>query len=323
MELLPVIKGIVTFVPGVADQLAKRKTSGTASPRYCYEVWLKHLTMLRESGVQTIPDTLAELGPGSSLGIGLAALLSGVKRYYALDVVRYANAERNLIVFDDLVELFSKRAGRPSKGWPDYDQYLDSNLFPGHILTNRVLNTALAKERVESIRLALLNTSDEGSIIKYAVPWNETHVIRKESVDLILSHSVLEHVTDLEKTYNACSLWLKPNGWMSHQIDFTSHHLTKAWNGCWAYPEWLWKLIVGKRPYLINRQPYSRHINLIEKNGFEIVCHLKNHKPGGIERSALAPYWQDLPEDDFTCSSTFIQAYKRAEVRNEVMLLTT
>jgi hypothetical protein len=300
----------MTYVPGVANQLAKRRTSGTASAKYCYEVWLKHLTMLWESGMRVIPDALAELGPGSSLGIGLAALLSGVRRYYALDVVGYANTECNLIVLDQLVDFFNKRLGRPSKGWPDYDQYLDSNLFPGHILTNRVLDAALTKERIESIRHALLNTSDEGSIIKYVVPWNESHSIREESVDVILSHSVLEHVTELEQTYNACSLWLRPNGWMSHQIDLRSHHLTKAWNGHWVYPEWLWEIIVGKRPYLINRQPFSRHVELLKESGFELVCKLKRHDTGGIERSHLASCWKNLSEDDFTCSGTFIQARK-------------
>src|SRR5882672_7706430 len=111
MEVIPVIKGIMTYVPGVTNQLAKRRTSGTASAKYCYEVWLKHLTMLWESGMRVIPDALAELGPGSSLGIGLAALLSGVRRYYALDVVGYANTECNLIVLDQLVDFFSRRLG--------------------------------------------------------------------------------------------------------------------------------------------------------------------------------------------------------------------
>lgn len=311
MSLIALTKGILTYVPGVAGELAKRRTSAAVSAKYCYEVWFKHFTMLWENGMRVIPYSLAELGPGSSLGIGLAALLSGAKQYYALDVVGHANTERNLIVFDDLIELFTKRSGRPTKGWPDYDQYLDSNLFPGHILTDSVLCTTLAKERTKAIRDALLNISEEGSIIRYVAPWNDTPVIRKESVDVILSHSVLEHVTDLEKTYKACSLWLKPGGWMSHQVDFTSHHLTKAWNGHWTYPEWIWKMIVGKRPYLINRQPLSTHITLVKKNGFEIVCLLKNPKSGGIQRSQLASCWQDLSEDDFTCSGTFIQAYKR------------
>ena len=311
MRTIPVTKGLLTYIPGLYNMFAKNKTGGTDSASYCYGVWLKHLTMLWENNMRVMPDTILEPGPGDSLGIGLAALLSGVKNYYALDVVNYINVERNLAIFDELVELFKRRAQRPTKGWPDFDKYLDANLFPSHILTEERLAASLAPERIASIRNALLNMNVESQdvTIKYVVPWGDPEVIARDSVDLILSHSVLEHVTDLESTYKAFASWLKPHGWMSHQIDFTAHYLTNQWNGHWAYSETLWKVVVGKRPYLLNRQPCSTHSTLIEKNGFEIVCQLKkNDKPGGIKRSDLAVSWQDMSEDDFTCSGTFVQA---------------
>jgi hypothetical protein len=314
MRLTPVIKGLATYIPGMYNIFAKQRqrTGGTDSAEYCYEVWIKHLTMLWENGMRVIPDTIAELGPGDSLGVGLAALLSGVKNYYAFDVIRYTNTKRNIRIVKELVDLFKRRARRPAKGWPDYDRYLDLKLFPSHILTEKVLDVTLAPERIESIRNALLNTNSENGriTVRYIVPWNGPHVIMKESVDVILSHAVLEHVTNLEDTYKAFSLWLRPQGWMSHQIDFTSHGLTKEWNGHLAYPELLWKIVVGKRPYLINRQPYSKHITLMKENGFKIICHLKNSRPSGIKRSQLASCWRDISEDDLTCSGTFIQARK-------------
>jgi SAM-dependent methyltransferase len=312
MNLTPIIKGAVTFIPGMYHLFAKQSTGGTDSAEYCYGLWLKHLTMLWKSGMRVIPETMAELGPGNSLGVGLAALLSGVENYYALDIVRYAHTERDLVLFDELVDLFTKRAGRPSKGWPDFDQHLDVNFFPSHILTEKVLDAALAQERVEFIRNAVLNMNSDGNriTIKYVVPWSEPHVVMKESVDMILSHSVLEHVDDLEATYKAFALWLKPKGWISHQIDFRSHGLSKEWNGHWAYSDWLWRIIVGRRPYLINRQPCSTHLTLVKENGFEILCHLKRNRPDGIKRSQLAPRWGNLSEDDLTCSETFVQAQK-------------
>jgi SAM-dependent methyltransferase len=157
-----------------------------------------------------------------------------------------------------------------------------------------------------------LNMNSDGNriTIKYVVPWSEPHVVMKESVDMILSHSVLEHVDDLEATYKAFALWLKPKGWISHQIDFRSHGLSKEWNGHWAYSDWLWRIIVGRRPYLINRQPCSTHLTLVKENGFEILCHLKRNRPDGIKRSQLAPRWGNLSEDDLTCSETFVQAQK-------------
>jgi hypothetical protein len=57
-------------------------------------------------------------------------------------------------------------APRPSKGWPDFDACLDRNLFPAHILTDALLEKTL--------------------------------------VDLIYSHSVLEHVDDVAGAYRSC-----------------------------------------------------------------------------------------------------------------------
>ena len=60
---------------------------------------------------------------------------------------------------------------------------------------------------------------------------------------------------------------------MSHQIDFTSHGVTEKWNGHRAYSDLLWKIIVGKRKYLINREPVSTHIGLMEKYDFDLFAY--------------------------------------------------
>src|SRR4029077_11002812 len=100
----PVVRGIATMVPGAYRLAARKRGGGTGSADYCYAVWLKHLTLLWQSGLRTIPASVAEIGPGDALGGGLAALLSGASRFYALDVVTYGNADKNLRVLDELVE---------------------------------------------------------------------------------------------------------------------------------------------------------------------------------------------------------------------------
>ena len=67
MRLAPVIKGAATYIPGLYKMMAKQQTGGTDTAAYCYGVWLKHLTLLWANGLRTIPDTIAELGPGDSL----------------------------------------------------------------------------------------------------------------------------------------------------------------------------------------------------------------------------------------------------------------
>lgn len=311
MRIKPLAKGLVTLVPGVLRVLPRGGTGGTGAS-YCYGVWLKHLTLLWANGMRSIPGSVAELGPGDSLGVGLAAMLSGATSYYALDVVRDSNTDRNLKILDDLVVLFKGRAQRPTKGWLDFDEYLNEDLFPSHILSDKLLEQSLADRRVAAIRRALegRGSSSDEVTIKYIVPWSHSEIVEKGSVDVILSHAVLEYVVDLEATYRGLYMWLRPQGMMTHQIDFTSVGLSKTWNGYRAYSELYWRLLRGRRPYPLNRQPPSVHIELMVENGFNVVCDLRTYRTDGLRRSNLSRKWNSISDDDLTCSGAFIQAKK-------------
>ena len=131
------------------------------------------------------------------------------------------------------------------------------------------------------------------------------------TLDLVFSQAVLEHVDGLPEVYRAMYAWLKPGGYMSHQIDFKCHGLSGEWNGYRGYPEPLWKLVLGSRPFLLNRQPWSTHARLLEENGFELVCVMRQHiRDRGLRRDQLASRWRDISEDDLTCSGAFVQARK-------------
>jgi hypothetical protein len=308
--------GAATYLPGVPRLLARRGTGGTDSARYCYDVWIKHLVLLWANGMRSIPGALAELGPGDSLGVGLAAMLCGVDHYYGLDVARHSSVSTNLEIFDDLVALLKARTPRPSKGWPDYDAYLDQRLFPSHILTEEVLAHSLAPNRLDRIRDAIVGRNDSHPRdvrIMYYAPWSDGAMIEKATVDVVISHAVLQSVEHLEDTYAALASWLKPDGLISHQIDFTCFRTSAHWNGHWSYSEPSWKMIMGKRPFLINREPHSTHVRLMEKYGFTVVCDLQRYSNAveGVQRKDLAARWKHISEDDLACCGAFIQARKR------------
>lgn len=323
MHLKPIVKGALTCVPGINGLVSTIGTGGTNSALYCYDVWLKHVTLLWAHGLRSTPATVAELGPGDSLGIGLAAVLSGTDHYFALDVVAHSERDLNLRVFDELLQLFRRRAPRPRKGWPDFDHHLAPDLFPHHALPPQRLDAALSPQRVERVREAILSpagTSADGSVVvRYVVPWSDPSVVVAGSVDLAISHSVLEHIDDLDSTYAALSRWLKPGGFMSHQIDYSSHGMARHWNGFRQCPEWLWTIVRGRRPYLINREPHSGHMRRIRSGDFDVVCELANRRnSGGIARERLAARWIDLADEDLNCSEAFVQAVKRpGEQRRE------
>lgn len=289
-------------------------TGGTNNARYCYSVWLRHLVMAHKNGLRPEIEAIAELGPGDSLGIGLAALLSGANKYYALDIMRHFNYNKNIQIFKELVELFSKRENIPDGNeLPVVRPALDCYDFPSEILSAENLANNLSQSRVESIERDLLNLANpdySNTHIKYLAPWDEINIIERESIDFIYSQAVLEHVDDLEKTYNSMYLWLKKGGVMSHQVDFSSHNVTDKWNGHWQYSDFLWKLIRGRRTYLINRCPLSTHLNLLEHYGFSLVQAIPYKKKSEIARENLAKKFRTISDEDLNCCAAFIQAEK-------------
>ena len=81
-EPLQIVKGLASKIPGMSRRL---KGGHAPSASYGYDVWMKHLWHLWKNGLRKVPETVVELGPGQSLGVGLAALLSGASGYYGLD----------------------------------------------------------------------------------------------------------------------------------------------------------------------------------------------------------------------------------------------
>jgi len=311
MRIRPILRGIKSYLP--FSSATPSGTGGTISARYCYGVWLRHQVTLFENGLDSHPQVVAELGPGDSLGIGLAALLSGVQRYIALDVVAHAAPDRNLTVFDELTALFRDRAAIPDDvEFPQVHPRLKSYDFPAHMLDDERLQRALAPDRIQKIRrdLASLYHPGDATSVNYICPWSDADAVQAGSVDIVFSQAVLEHVDDIRFTYNACYRWLKPGGAMSHQIDFKSHGITDEWNGQWGYPDWLWTITRGRKPYFINREPLSSHLSAIQEAGFELIGVLPVRKAGGIGRSELAGRFRTLSDDDLSTASAHVLARK-------------
>jgi len=176
--------------------------------------------------------------------------------------------------------LFESRERIPDESeFPNVKPCLDSYEFPNHILTEQRLNEVLKKERIDAIRRALLNMNkdcNEDKIqINYRVPWDNLKIIKKGSVDMIFSQGALGYIIDLESAYKALDYWLKSGGFVSHLIPFCSIGSTKQWNGHWAYSDFIWKLIKGKRDITLNRQPHSSYTNLFQQFNYEIICDIK------------------------------------------------
>ncbi len=336
MSLSPkiaILKGIVSYIPGLSYLGSTRKTGGSVSARYCYSVWLRHLVKLYEAGCfdqdglakngTSAFNIVAEFGPGDSIGTGIAALLCGAKKYIALDVSRYANNERNCEILLQLVDLFNTRAPIPNEvEFAEIRPILKDYSFPHHILPDHVFAESLAKPNIDRLlsELGSLSSSNEQGAVQYLPSWNrennnENKSVAKlnvaGSVDLIFSQAVLEHVDDLFTTYQAMYDLLAVGGVMSHQIDFRSHGITDKWNGHWGVSDLRWKITRGNRPYLLNRAPCSVHIDHMKMRGFEILAVDRTTDRSGIKTEEVAPRFKDLSEEDLITSGVIIIAKKR------------
>lgn len=153
-----------------------------ASSRYCYSVWLRHLVIARQNGLPTDPMVVAELGPGFSIGVGLAALLTGADKYFGLDQTAYANLSANGPILDSLVELLKRRAPIPDDDeFPEVRPRLPSYQFPTDILPDDRLERALRPERIEAIRSILEGRSGGDPVleIRYFAPWDSPDVVSR------------------------------------------------------------------------------------------------------------------------------------------------
>ena len=262
IQLRPLLTGLLSYFPGLFDWWDRRRPMGnTASAAYCRSIWRFHLENARRVNGGVLPSAAGELGPGATLGGCIAALLDGVEQAVALDAGQYAAPEANMRVLEEL--------GR----------YED------------------VKVDFETLREVVARAGKPGEgALKYAAPWTDAGVCPPESLDMIFSHSVLEHVDDPAATYRACFTWLKPGGVMSHKIDHSSHGITRSWNGHYAISRLLWRLIYGKRPYLLNRRRPREHFEEMTRAGFEILPEsVFVVEENGVQHDATCA---ELPADD-------------------------
>jgi hypothetical protein len=285
---------------------------GSDNALYCYSIWLRHLTTIYEEGINDHPNTILELGPGATLGCGIAALLTGANKLYTFDINAIRDIGQNVNILDQLLVFFKNKSDIPDI--PANRIPLKTYEFPSNKLTDELLERLLDDKRVDKIREAIINMRNSeynGDIkIDFVDPLNIMKASGKEHIDMIFSQSVLEHVENLEVIYNLLYSLLKKGGVMSSVIDFSCHGISRYWNLHWACPEALWTILKNRRDYLLsNRLPYSTHIKLIKRAGFRILGDNRALDYSGLGNDNF-PANMGLSYDDVTTYASHIIAVK-------------
>lgn len=313
MNVRLILGGLKSYWP--IPPWAYKGTGGTTSGRYCYAVWMRHLSLVSRHVHPFRPRVVVELGPGDSIGLGLAALLGGAEAYHGLDVLAHASVETNERVLLELVDLFRDRASIPDDfEFPHLLPVLSRYDRPASLFEDQELDQRLSVSSVSRLRSAIREMGTGTSPIRYSCPWSAESV-NPASADLIISHGALQDMDhhpgrdDLHSNLAIMAGWLVDGGVMSHHIDLGCPGGT-PWNHHWAYGSFTWKLIRGKRPYYKNRVPLSEYLRLFKALGCDVVGVETTHSEG-LSRDRLAPPFCDLPDADLTARAALIVAVKR------------
>jgi hypothetical protein len=306
--------GLKSYLPFASA--GYKGTGGSVTGAYCYAVWLRHLTLIaRYLRARPVLRTVVELGPGDSVGLGLAALLSGSETYVGLDVLEHASRQTNLRVLDELVRLYRSRAPIPDeKSFPRLFPRAGSHDFPSALFDESVLSQRLAEPYVAELRDALRRGSASDGPIQYRCPWNARSVA-PGSADLVISQVALQDMDhtpsrdDLSANIHAMAEWLRPGGVMSHQVDFSCPG-SQPWNHHWAYPDLAWRIVRGRRPYYVNRVSLSGCTALFEEAGCTVVG-VEPVERAGLNAANVAAPFRKLPQRDFSTAAALLVAVKR------------
>ena len=109
-----------------------------------------------------------------------------------------------------------------------------------------------------------------GTYLKFGLKSLER--IEDNSIDYIFSHSVMEHIRkyELDSLIREMFRVLKPNGVISHNINYKDH-LGESLNNL-RFSEKLWESnLFANSGFYTNRVPALEMHNLFKKNGFDLV----------------------------------------------------
>lgn len=284
-------------------------TRSLMAPRYTYALWLRVLVKLQQYGLSTDPRIVIELGPGQSLGIAAAALLTGAERYIGLDIRDYAVPDVDLATLSELENLLARCESIPGREeFPRLRPYLDDCSFPGTILTPERLQQVLTPDRRARIREALASRSAAGDVsVTYQVPWREADLPVAEA-DLVLTQAVMQCIpaSIVRDVYRQLFNALRPGGIAMHQIDFGFPLGTAHWNFHRAYPDGAWYLVDYGREYSVTRLLLSEHLEAARSAGFREVEVLEIPGHAGLTRAQVTDRFTRISDRDFDTAAAFV-----------------
>lgn len=217
---------------------------------------------------------ILEIGPGNTLLLAIIFIVNGADRIYLVDRFKQIyNDSLNLTLYNQFVK--NLRINHPNYDIKDFQS-----------IKNKIIYCS--KNPIETF-----------------------NKLRKESVDLIFSNAVLEHVSELNLTIKKISILLKQGGYTFHHVDLKDHYHTidKCYLNFLKYSDRIWNFIGNT-----NRIRYSDYIFLFNKYKFKIL-EIDQHKTKSLLKineikSSFNKRFRNLRENDLSILDFNILAKK-------------
>lgn len=224
------------------------KTGMCRSKDRVLPVMAKFLNMLEAAGRSVKDKIVLELGPGQTPDLLFAALLYGAKKVIALDINKYLKSD-----------LYDLNLYKETREW------IRDAVNRGELPLAETFNGERYATELPQIPL---------SDLYFSVYDGRRFPLEDESVDIIWTKSVLEHVREPTVMIREMKRVLKPGGIMLHIIDLRDHTTLengKDWLRFLRYSDMLWNLMTGNRSTWANRLRAFQWKNLFEETGFKLI----------------------------------------------------
>lgn len=253
---------------GTWQRLGLFRPGSMDDPAYAFQTFRRHL---RHLGLAPplMGLTCLEIGPGDSLFSALIAQSLGAEHCILVDVSSFAvDQPRHYQAMADFLRA--------------------EGLNPPRIDGSDGLERILAACHAEYLT--------EGLISLRRLP--------SASCDFVWSQAVLEHIRHREFPEFAQEMRrvLKPTGAASHRVDL-GDHLAGGLNNL-RFPERVWESDwVARSGFYTNRIRFGEMLAVFRKAGFSVEIRGVDRWPAlPTSRSALAPEFRELPEEDLLVS---------------------
>lgn len=189
-----------------------------------------------ESHIDLKDKVILELGPGGSIGFGLLALKNGAQKYIAIDDGTHTFIEKKLLA--------------------RYARLLNGE--------KQTLTRYFSKKNRRI-------TYNQETISFASIDQKSRYPISAQSIDIIYSCAVLEHVHDLDLCFSEMSRVLKNEGLMYHEVDLRDHIFSQKSIRFLTISDFWFRTLFRNTGGYVNRKRLSRYRFLAEKHGLKIL----------------------------------------------------